>query len=317
VPSEQKIRGVLFYLSLFVFLIGLPFILAFALSYKSNPHTLRFIKAGLIALKTQPSGARVYLNGKLLDEKTPVTFNELLPGKYAVKIELEQYYPWSSEVNVSPGKATLLDKIILFPLRPNIEQVNRESASVFWLDSQPGDIYYINTEGNIIYRSDLDGNRFQEIGNIPMPGPPFKKYKISPDRMSLLCFNTHQIAVVDLKSKIQNNQDLPSSYFILNYPRQKITDVFWHSDSYHIIVVTDRGVEALEAKPKALPVSLAALNRNNTQAFYQERTDTLYFLDSERAPDGKFYDNVYKLELNARVSAFGDFMKLRDNNNEQ
>ena len=69
--SEQKIRGALFYLSFVAFFAGLPFILSFALGYKFNPQTWKFYRTGLIYLKTQPEGARIYLNDKLIPEKTP------------------------------------------------------------------------------------------------------------------------------------------------------------------------------------------------------------------------------------------------------
>lgn len=37
--NEQKIRAILFYLSLIIFLAGLPFILSFALGYKFDAQT--------------------------------------------------------------------------------------------------------------------------------------------------------------------------------------------------------------------------------------------------------------------------------------
>lgn len=312
--NEQKIRSFLFYLSLFIFLVGLPFILAFALSYKFNTRTLRFAKAGLIVLKTQPSGARVYLNGKLLDEKTPATINELLPGEYAVKIELEEYYPWTVEVMVSPGKVAMFDKIILFPLRSDVEQVSRESISYFWIDQQAGLIYYVSAQGNIIYRSDLDGTNFRKICNISFPEFSLKKWKLSPDKQTLLGFNVHQIVVVDLKSKASYDESLLAPYFILNYPRQKILDVFWHSDNYHIILLTDGSIDVSEAAPKASPVRLVTLNKNNASAYYDERADVIYFSDSAKASDDRMYESVYKLDLAIKFSPFKGLMKSRSEN---
>lgn len=309
--KDQKIRSLLFYLSLSIFWAGLPFILAFALSYKFNPHSLRFTKAGLIVLKTQPPGARVYLNGRLLNEKTPATVNELLPGEYKVKVELEEYYPWSAEVVVSPGKVSLFDKVILFPLRPDVEQINKENISYFWIDAQASSIYYISNRGDSIYKSELDGNNFREIAGIPKGNAPFKRWKISPDKFTLLCFNLHQIAIVDLKSKISYGQDAPSPYFILDYPRKKIVDVFWHSDSYHMILVTEDNIEVLEAAPGSSAVILTELADKNTSPFYDERDDVLYFSDSARASDGIIYNNLYKLQLNTKFSPFKGLMKLR------
>ncbi len=109
---EQRIRAILFYLSVLIFLMGLPPILSSTLGYNFDKRTFKFTKAGLIVLKTQPQGASVYLDKKLLSFKTPATINELLPGKYELKFEMDKYYPWSGEVEVGAGKVTRLEKII-------------------------------------------------------------------------------------------------------------------------------------------------------------------------------------------------------------
>ena len=141
---EQKIRSVLYYASVLVFFMSLPYILSYALGFKFNPRTLKFTKTGIIAIETQPAGASVYLNGVLLDKKTPVTVQELLPGKYNVRIELERHYPWSSDTTVEGRRVSRLDKIILFPLRPNAKKLNKEKISSFWVDKERGRIYYVD-----------------------------------------------------------------------------------------------------------------------------------------------------------------------------
>jgi len=311
VPSEQRIRAVLFYLSLSIFLIGLPFILSFALGYKFNPRNFHFTKAGLIALKTQPEGASVYFNGKLLNEKTPTTINELLPGQYNIGLELERHYPWFSEVEVEAGKVTRLEKIILFPLRSNIKQLNKDKISSFWVDKEKDTIYYLNQEDKLIYKSDLKGESFEEIASLPEIISMPRQWKISADREKLLLFNQHQIVIVYLET--QNANSYMESPIILNYSKRRIIDIFWYSDSYHLVLVSDRNIEVLEARPRAMPINLVNLNRKNISAFYDDTKDTLYFIDSQKAEDGKFYDNVYKLELGTKISQLRDLIKLKSN----
>jgi len=309
VSGEQKIRAFLFYLSLTVFLIGLPTILSFAFGYKFNPRTIRFVKTGLITFKTQPAGASVYLDGKLFNEKTPAAINELLPGDYNIRIELEKHYPWSSQVSVEEGKVARLEKIILFPLRPHIRQLNKEKISSFWVDSDNKKVYYFNQEEKVVYRSNLDGENFEEAGNLPEDILPLKEYKISPDRDKLLCFNARQIAVIYLKS--EEGRTYVESPLVLEYAGKKIEEVFWHSDSYHLILVTDRTIDVLEAKPEAVPVNLVNLEKKGGSVFYDEDRDTLYFMDAQKAADGKFYDNAYKLELGTKLYPFMDLMKQK------
>jgi len=293
--SEQRIRGVLFYVSLIIFFAGLPFILSSALGYKFNPHTFKFTKTGLIVIKTQPPGADIYLENMLLGEKTPYTINELLPGSYNIRLELEHHYPWFNQVTVEADKVTRLDKIILFPLRTDIKQLNKENFSYLWSDEEKETFYYVNPEDNGIYKSDLQGEHSLRVGTFLKILPPPLKWKLSDDREKLIYFNPHQVAVVYLSSQ----RGLPyQPGFVLNYPGRKIIDIFWHSDGYHFILITNKDIEVVEASPNSTAVNLINLNKKNTSAFYDINTDTLYFLDSQKANDGKIYDNLYRTELN-------------------
>ncbi|PIP19629.1 MAG: hypothetical protein COT38_00560 [Candidatus Omnitrophica bacterium CG08_land_8_20_14_0_20_41_16] len=312
--SEQRIRGVLFYLSVVIFFTGIPFILSFALGYKFNSHTFKFTKTGLISIKTQPPGARIYLGSKLLPEKTPATINELLPGVYDIRLELERYYSYGTQVQVEPRKVTRLEKVILFPTRPNIKQLNQGKIASFCVDKEKGSIYYLNQDENAIYESNLDGEEFKEISNLPMGfNYPPKELKVSFDREKILIFNNHQICVVYLNQK--NNLPYYQPPLILNYPAQEIEHVFWHSDSCHLVLITDKNIAVLEATPKSNPtgidlpaplkegshqINLVNLNSKALGVFYEVNKDVLYFSDYERGADGIIYENIYKLELNSK-----------------
>lgn len=308
---EQRIRIFLYYVSVVIFVLGLPFILSFALSYRFSPHTLRFIKTGLMDIKTQPQGASVYFQGKPLATKTPAAINELMPGIYTLRIELEKYYPWTGEVKVEAGKVTRLDKIILFPLRPNITQLNKAWVSSFSVDKEKEKIYYLSQEDRLLYVSNLAGEKFQEAGKLPENFVSVDSFKVSPDKERVLCYNSHQILIMSIEPA---NVKLPlEPPIVLEYPAKRIVDAFWHSDGYHIIVVTNKNIEAVEAKVDPVTVNLAQVNRKAAGAFYDEKLDTLYFLDQERGEDGRLYDNVYKLELDLKFYPLREFMNLKSN----
>ena len=314
--GEQKIRAALFYLGLLIFLIGLPIILSFALGYKFNPASLKFTKTGLIALKTQPSGASIYLDSKLLTDKTPASLNEIIPGRHNIRLELEDYYPWQNDVSVFAGRVTRLEKIILFPLRSVVRQLNQDRVSTFYVDKDNGKIYYINQEENVVYQSDFEGNHFEEIGKLPQMLPYPKKYKVSPDNQKLLCFNLRQIAVIRLQSNLEHHKIQAEPPVLIDYPNERLVEVFWHSDSYHLILVANKSIEVLEADSESSPVSLVSLNKKNTLSFYDQDSDMLYFLDSQRSSDEKFYDNVYKLDLSGRSYPFHDLLMPKQKSNE-
>ncbi len=298
--NEQRIRAVLFYAGVFIFCSILPFILSFALGYKFDKKTFKFTKTGLVFIKTQPSGANVYWDNRLLEENTPVTLRGVIPGTYQVRVELAKCYPWSAQVRVEPRKVTLLDKIILFSLRPNIKHINKGKFSYFWVDEEKGLIYYVNQEDNSIYSSDWEGAHYERIGNFLAMNPFPIKWKVSPNRGKVLYFNKRQVGVAYLEPY----KEIPIDPFIFDYRGSSIVDVFWYSDNYHFFIISDKAIEILEANSASVPVELANLNKKNTSVFYNTHEEALYFIDSQKTEDGVAYDNLYKLELNTRTSLF-------------
>jgi hypothetical protein len=226
-----------------------------------------------------------------------------------LRITLEGYYPWHGEVSVEPNKVTRIEKIILFSLRANIKQLNKEKITAFLFDHDKDVIYYLNQEEKSIWRSDANGERYEPVARFLPLESDAVKWKLSPDREKISYCDEHQIGVVYLQPHKEHWSSLAP--FILSFPDSRITDLFWHSDSYHLIVVSDTHIEVLEAKPDALPTPLVTLTKNNVAATYDMRTDTLYFLDSQLGADGKAYDNLYKLELSTKLFPLGEFMKRK------
>lgn len=297
--SDQKIRAFLFYLSVAIFFLGLPLILSSTLGYKFDRRTFKFTKAGLIVLKTQPAGASVFLDDRPLNLKTPATINELLPGRYNINLQLEEHYPWSGYAEVEAGKVTRLEKIKLFPLRPSIKQLNKEKLSFFLADEEKENLYFINDEEGLIYRSDLEGEHFEKVGGIFHKIEGDQRFKVSPDRQRLIYFNRRQIGITSIAVP-REDVAMPAG-FIIDYPGDGIIEVFWHSDSYHLVAVTSGSIDVLEAQATAKPLTLVNLSRGDPDPYYDTRTDTLFFLDSQRGYDGRFYDNLYKLQLDTRT----------------
>ena len=67
------------------------------------------------------------------------------------------------------------------------------------------------------------------------------------------------------------------------------------------MVLTDKHVGVIESRLGAVPINLVELNKVGSAAFYDIKEDALYFSDSQRSPAGSFYNNLYKLELNANL----------------
>lgn len=308
--NEQKIRAFLFYSSVVVFIAGLPLILSYAFGYKFDKRTLKFSRTGLLYLKTQPAGADVYLDKDLLDGKTPLTLNEVLPGSYEVRVELQGYYPWSGNVEIEESKVARLDKIILFPLRNNLKKINRSSAEYFYLDEEKGSVYYLDAEESILYRCGPDGEHHTPVCRLPALQSRRVKYRFSADRSKLLYFSPSQIGIAELRPRRESAPE--QQPFVLDCPQSDIREVFWHSDNFHLVVVTYRCVQVMEAVPHPFPVVLARINKRDTQARYDAGSDTLWFLDQERSPEGETHCNLYKLELDSRTTTLRELIGIRN-----
>ena len=71
----------------------------------------------------------------------------------------------------------------------------------------------------------------------------------------------------------------------------------------------------LEAAVNSNPVNLVSLNNKISGIFYDSGRDTLYFMDSERAINGAYYDNAYRLDLGSEERPLSNLIKLRQNAN--
>jgi hypothetical protein len=75
-------------------------------------------KTGVLAIKSIPEGADVYINGKLAT-KSNENLN-VAPGEYTVKIEKEGYSPWEKKLVVEKEIVTRANAL-LFPNAPKLE----------------------------------------------------------------------------------------------------------------------------------------------------------------------------------------------------
>lgn len=91
-----------------------------------------FIKTGLAYVATNPQGARIWLDQQKLSKKTPAVISELAPGAYHLRLELRGFQPWEAEIAVEPGKATVLDHILLLPKEIEEKVLIPQKFNEFW-----------------------------------------------------------------------------------------------------------------------------------------------------------------------------------------
>lgn len=110
------LRKILFYIFAGIYIVLCPLLILYALGYIYEPGSKNgLVKTGLIYIATIPPNATISLNGNEIEERSPTTIQELLPGEYKLRIALDGYKGWEQTVPVMAEKATVLDSIIMIP----------------------------------------------------------------------------------------------------------------------------------------------------------------------------------------------------------
>ena len=82
------------------------------------PVNLKAFESGF-SLDSVPSGAQVTLDGRLLEQRTPVRLPNLAPGNHTVQLDKEGYLPWEiPSLRVTEGTVLELPRAVLTPGQP-------------------------------------------------------------------------------------------------------------------------------------------------------------------------------------------------------
>jgi hypothetical protein len=294
----QKIRSVLFYLSIVVFFVSVPLSLIFSLGYDITWKNLKVSKAGLISVSSVPEGAEVYLNNHYTNQNTPAALRELKPGIYDLRLQLEDYYPWQNTIVVEAKKVTDLKEINLFKRIPYLEKVNMEEVVDFTLNKGHGDIFFLSRENNYLYKINIKDKSSQAVYGLPLTAEKIKKWLVSPDEKKVLYTLGNKVYVGFLPVADTNIVLRKDFMFTV---AEEVLDIFWHADNEHIIVVTPKDIKVFElfSQGRNNVITLTALNSRRPKVCYDAENNALYFTDSQETSSGR-YSNLYRIPLGRR-----------------
>jgi hypothetical protein len=132
----KRFRTILFYFLLVLFVLIAPLVILYSQGYRFDLETKKITQTGAFYFKVLPKSAEVYI-GEKLKKKTDFLFgtafiDNLLPKKYAIKIEKDGYYPWQKSLEVQEKTVTEAKNIVLIPKNPNFEILTKETEDFFF-----------------------------------------------------------------------------------------------------------------------------------------------------------------------------------------
>lgn len=185
-------RRLIFYFLVIVFIFVAPLTIFYATGYSYDLEKNKIVQTGGIYLKSNPSGAQIYLNEKLKNT-TPSFLSRLTPNNYEIDIKKDGFYDWKKVLSVYPRLVTEARNVFLFPKNFGTElldsnattsissylmnetQRSRQteadstaSTTAGWiLDNQ--NLYFISKNDYTLYKSAADGSGKNQILINPLP----------------------------------------------------------------------------------------------------------------------------------------------------
>ncbi len=295
--SDKIFRMIAFYSSVLLFFITLPILLSYSLGYKIDYHKLKIYKTGIIYLSSRPSGASVYVNGKLYKDLTPAQVEELKPASYKIEVKREGFYPWEGELAVRPNMVTKADRIVLFPVSREIKRLLDSEVYDFAI-SDKGLIYYFTKSG--LYRSGTDKSAFRKISSYSNWPDSIIGKKFSPDGNKFLYFSENTVSLISLnpdKNLTSLGEDA-SVEEIFKSPNP-IVDVFWYPGSGYIVAVTEKDIKVVELRGGDTR-NIASLYRfaaKPQSLYYDDNSGSLYFTDIKTGSGFSRERYLYRIDL--------------------
>ncbi len=316
----KKIRRIIFYLFLIVFIILAPLIALYARGYTFDWEKKTIVATGGIYLKTYPSKAEIYINDKLKG-KTNKFIRRLIPKIYEIKIIKDDYHPWQKELLVEPRLVAKAKNILLVPFNPKISLVATESKAYSSFFEETEEEYflfknrlyrtdnpsfplifnvlnYVVYKNGIIYLDYLSG-KIHELNLSSLKSAEFfdqvfpsfnqGKWIMSSDNKKLLCKKSSSVEILWLDEVINNSVIREKGDIERIYFNQTINDVVWHPKTdEHLIVSTNDYILITELDNRLPRNTINFITAETPKIQYDPKAKTLYFLSQKRLYETEF-----------------------------
>lgn len=108
-------------------LIATTIVIFFGKGYVVNLNGRTVEKTGMLVVKSQPDGAKIFIDGEW-KSASPYTFSNLRPKSYLLRVEKEGFSTWEKQVNVYPELVTDMTAVLV-SMTPKLEPLTIGGAS--------------------------------------------------------------------------------------------------------------------------------------------------------------------------------------------
>lgn len=186
---KLRLRRIYYSLVILFFLTAVPVLLFYSAGFRYDLAQGKIYKIGALSVTTTPKRSTIYLDNKVVANKTPAVIKNLRPQEYELLIEKEGYFPWQQTVTIFGEQATILDNVVL------VKDGDRElidSGFIFQASQSPSRKYlaYIFTPASdnpgrqdLIKILDLEKG---STSSFPLLNSPIQELIWSPESRNIL-----------------------------------------------------------------------------------------------------------------------------------
>ena len=239
----KRTKQVLFYSAVAVFLVLSFVIILYAQGYKYSFSDNRFFKTGAVYLKVN-TDADVYLNDRLLGDTS--FFNNsyriegLLPDRYTIRVQKEDYSTWQKSVTVDEGFVSEFSKILLISkAEEELEELNKETKQILSADILST---VASPSAPFVLKRGLLSTNNEETRQL---ANNVWGFEVSEDSNKLMWWTSNEVWVMWLNdANYQPYHESGDKELITRFSTQ-IKKVAWFKDEDHLII-NSAGYKILE-----------------------------------------------------------------------
>lgn len=162
----------MFWVGVTLFFIVGPSLILYADGYRINVTDRELLETGTLVVSTTPVTAKITLDGKTYDSKTPLTIGSLEPKEYTLTLESEGYLPWTKHLLISAGQSTFASDIRLIKDATVVREKGNVQHLFYDRNTRRGFITTQTSENGIttaFYASQLFSNLLQSYREVLVP----------------------------------------------------------------------------------------------------------------------------------------------------